>query len=72
VDRAEADRAEAACSGFYWECSRTALEGVREAAREAGAAEASAEAEAVMVADLGDLAAAAAEAEALQETGSAE
>ena len=65
----EADRAEAACSGFYWGCSRTALEGVREAAREAGAGEASAEA--VMAADLGDLAAAAAEAEALQETGSA-
>ena len=65
---AEADRAEAACSGFCWGCSRTAPEGVREAAREAGAGEVSAEA--VMVADLGDLAAAAAEAEALQETGS--
>ena len=66
---AEADRAEAACSGFCWECSRTARGGVREAAPEAGAGEASAEA--AMAADLGDLAAAAAEAEALQETGSA-
>jgi len=72
VAAAEADRAEAACSGFCWGCSRTAPEGVREAAREAGAGEVSAEAEAVMVADLGDLAAAAAEAEALQETGSGE
>ena len=66
---AEAARAEAACSGFCWGCLRTALEGVREAAREAGAGEASAEAE--MATGLGDLAAAAAEAEALQETGSA-
>ena len=63
----DAERAAAAASGFSWECWQTAAaEGDRGA--ETGGAEASVVAE--EAADLGDLAAAAAEAEELREAGS--
>ena len=59
------DQAAAAVSGFCWVCWQVTVAGAREA--EAGVAEVLAEEEA----GLGDLAAAAAEAEALREAGSA-